>query len=408
MRMTCEEWLRVRSAVNAHRYELARRAGEHYPDLPRVARTPLLCRPGWVPERPLPLDALELRWVADPSPAAVTGTEPESAGVRPVREGRTDHHENRLGRENGRHDPGGERYATYTAAMAELAAPAIFEDRPAFRLLDADLRTAPVLSFGPSRYFAGLDVKEALAHELAAGHLGLGPATGLPFRELVGDPCDLRRHPAVAAITTVTVRHDRSAGTAEFLLHRRDPAKVAHGGGLFQVMPVGVFQPLGDQPGARRRDLDLWRCMAREFSEELLGTTEDYGPDFDYGSWPFFGQLDRLRRDGGLAVHILGLGADPLTLAVDLLTVAVFDAAAFDALFRGLVRVNSEGAVRRVPLTDAVPYASGNRPMQAAGAAALALTLRHQAELLPGAAPAGLPVGTPRQAGRQDHDRPLS
>jgi hypothetical protein len=27
------------------------------------------------------------------------------------------------------------------------------------------------------------------------------------------------------------------------VLHRRDASKVAHGGGLYQVMPVGVFQP---------------------------------------------------------------------------------------------------------------------------------------------------------------------
>lgn len=369
---TCEDWLDVRSAVNSHRYALSRRAAECYPGQPRVAGTPLLCRPGWVPDRPLPLEAIDLQCTTEPAPVTVTGAEPESAAVRPAR---------RDGRS-------GERYATYTAALAALAAPAVFEDRPSYRLLAADLRTAPALRFGGSGYFAGLDVKEALAHEFAAAHgtshdTAHDTAPALPFRDLVGDPCDLLRHPAVPAITTVTIRHDRQAGTAQFLLHWRDPAKVAHGGGLFQVMPVGVFQPVGDGDAARRRDLDLWRLMAREFSEELLGTGEDYRPGFDYASWPFFGELEQARRSGELTVRCLGLGADPLTLAVDILTVAVFDAGAFDTIFQGLVPVNAEGLVRRMDLADAGPFISGGRPMQAAGAAALALTLRHRADLLP-------------------------
>ena len=48
------------------------------------------------------------------------------------------------------------------------------------------------------------------------------------------------------AISTLTLRLDRASGRASFLLHWRDPAKVGHAGGLYQVIPVGVFQPSGE------------------------------------------------------------------------------------------------------------------------------------------------------------------
>src|SRR5581483_11145570 len=117
-----------------------------------------------------------------------------------------------------------------------------------------------------------------------------------------------------------------------------------HAGGLFQVMPVGVFQPAGSD------DFDLWRCVAREYSEEFLGRPEHSA--VDYASWPFFQALEAARRSGGLAVHCLGLGVDPLTFATDLLAVAVFDAEIFDGLFRDLVTTNAEGEVSLAPFTE--------------------------------------------------------
>ncbi len=46
---------------------------------------------------------------------------------------------------------------------------------------------------------------------------------------------------------------------------------------MCQVIPVGIFQPADDNLVSMRSDLSLWLSMAREFSEELLGTTEEYG-----------------------------------------------------------------------------------------------------------------------------------
>ena len=76
------------------------------------------------------------------------------------------------------------------------------------------------------------------------------------------------------------------------MLHWRDPAKVTHAGGMYQVMPVGIFQPADENPVSVRPDLSLWQCMVREFSEELLGKSEDYGrfgSPLAYEQWPFSG-----------------------------------------------------------------------------------------------------------------------
>jgi hypothetical protein len=69
------------------------------------------------------------------------------------------------------------------------------------------------------------------------------------LRVVVGDPCDLRRRPVNLAISTLTVRLNRRTGQATFLLHWRDPALVGHAAGMYQVVPVGVFQPSQDVAG---------------------------------------------------------------------------------------------------------------------------------------------------------------
>ncbi|WP_242884489.1 hypothetical protein [Actinomadura litoris] len=329
--MNAEEqrWRDERRALNADRARLGEIADGLYPGVPRVAGTPLLCREGWIPEAPIPLEDVRLEWEADPAPPAVRDP---SEGL-----------------------PAG--YRTYAAAMAALARPATFEDRPSHRLLAA---APPLLRLGPARYFDAVNVGEAAAHELAAG------AEGLPVRGRVGDPLDLARRAALPAITTVTL-----TASGSYVLHWRDPAKVAHAGGLHQVMPVGVFQPLDGERG-----LSLWNCMVREYAEEFLGRGEDYGPGFVQDEWPFHRELTGARESGDVRAHFLGLGVDPLTFALDLLTAVVFEDAAFRALFGGLVAVNAEGEVSMAPFDGTVPG-----PMQPAGAAALRLAWRHRAAL---------------------------
>jgi hypothetical protein len=372
-----EDWRDVRRVLGEHRYDLARVASQYYPRALRVGKTPLLCVEEWIPAQPVELEQVILRWAEDEAAPAVDGSGPVSEHVRPCR-------------------ADGERYPSYANALGALDPPAVFENRPAYRLLAADLAgDAGALSLTRGQYFDSVNIGEALAHELAAAwreDRAPIPISRLPFRQAAGDPCDLPRRSAMPAITTLTLRSDPS-GETSFLLHWRDPAKVTHAGGLYQVMPVGVFQPVDDTPASEHNDFSLWRCMVREFSEEVLGRPEDYrslGAPLDYGRWPFHQQLASAREAGRLAVSCLGVGVDPLTFAVDILTVAVFDSDVFDTIFGGRVAVNAEGRVISEPGTSGVPFTSdvvarftdGTEPMQAAGAAVLHLAWEHRVRLL--------------------------
>ena len=275
--------------------------------------------------------------------------------------------------------------------LRDLAAPAVFENRVTYRLTEAVLISGLVsgltpgasrLAFTRGRYFDGVDTGEAAAHEYAATRLGGRPA-GL--RALIADPCDLRRRPANLAISTLTLRLDRASGRASFLLHWRDPAKVGHAGGLYQVIPVGVFQPSGEAGWNEQRDFSLWRCMIREFAEELGGRSEDYGPGpVDYDSWPFARHLADAVDRGQIRVWCLGLGTDPLTYATDLLTVAVIDSGVFDELFSLRPRSNAEGSVlaAREFAAHVIDRVVTSEPVQAAGAAVLRLAWRHRETLI--------------------------
>jgi hypothetical protein len=361
-----------------HRQDLARAAAALYRDVPAVAGSALLARPGWLPSGPVPLTDVRLAWEPAPRAPAVDGAG-MAAELRPPR-------------------PGGGRYASYADALGALDRPAVFENRTCYRLLDVagGSHGGPRLAFGAGHYFDGLNTGEAVAHELArAALLTAGPGSGpgplppaladLPLRRLIGDPCDPARRPALPALSVLTVRSDRRHGDARMLLHWRDPTRVAAERGLFQVLPAGMFQPSAEGPSHLLGDFDLERCIIREASEDLLGMSERERATFasvDYDGWPFYQRWREARDSGAARLSWLGLGVDPLTLSPDLLVVAVIEATAFDALFDRLRR-DDEGDVRDVPFTaEEILHYSTAEPMQPAGAALLRLAWTHRGALL--------------------------
>jgi hypothetical protein len=372
--MGIERWRRVRRYLNEHRHELTRAADELYPGLARVGPTPLLCPAGWRLPAPVSLDGVKLTWDPAPPPR-VGGTEPQAQAVRPLADG-------------------GGRLVDYAEALAELDPPRLLENRACYRLTGVTLDGGMHLRFGPGTYFAGISVGEAAAHEFAAWHMSRAERprlADLPLRDLVGHPADLAARAVNPAISMLTLRRDRAGGMT-FLLHDRDRGQVAHGGGLYQVIPAGVFQPSSDTAAALHADFDLWRCAVREYSEELLGTAENYGGDgtaFDYDAWPLYRSLRRAREDGSLRSYVLGLGVDPLSLATDILAVTVIDGDVFDEVFAGLVTSNAEGLVLGVAggrggfaFTQAcIERFARTEPMQAAGAAVLSLAWQHRHRL---------------------------
>ncbi len=391
------DWLRVRSYLSEHRHGLAIDAAGDFPADHRIAATPLLAAPGWQPAEPVPLAEIGLELSTAEAQPPTTGpptTGPPTTGP-PTTGPPTAAPPPALGALGGMtapllpERPDGTRYLRYSDALRDLAAPAVFENRVTYRLTEAQLISgltpgASRLAFVRGRYFDGVDTGEAAAHEYAATRLGGRPA-GL--RALIADPCDLRRRPANLAISTLTLRLDQATGRASFLLHWRDPAKVGHAGGLYQVIPVGVFQPSGEAGWNERRDFSLWRCMIREFAEELGGRSEDYGSEagpVDYDSWPFARRMADALDQGQIRVWCLGLGTDPLTYATDLLTVAVIDSGVFDELFSLSPRRNAEGSVlaAREFAAHVIDRIVTSEPVQAAGAAVLRLAWRHRETLI--------------------------
>jgi hypothetical protein len=368
------DWLRVRSYLQEHRHALAVDAAGDYPDERRMAGTPLLAAPEWQPAGPVPLHDIELDFMP---PADPRGTPPRTPAPLLSAPAGAELPER----------PDGTRYRSYSEALRDLAAPAVFENRPTYRLTEADL-TKPRLAFTRGRYFDGVDTGEAAAHEYAATrladrdehrrdeHRGDAPSPAGP-RARIADPCDLSRRPANLAITTLTLRFDAASGRAWFLLHWRDPAKVGHAGGMYQVIPVGVFQPSGEACWDEREDFSLWRCMLREFDEELRGSPERA---MDYDTWPFARHMAAALDRGQIRVWCLGLGVDPLTYATDLLTVAVIDSRVFDELFSLDPRGNDEGSVlgAREFAAHVIDRVVTTEPLQAAAAAVLRLAWRHR------------------------------
>ena len=330
--VTISEWHRVRQRLREQRHGLAVEAATRYPDVPTLAGTPLLTRPEWVPPHPVPLGDIALSLGASPPLPALPATH-------------------------------------YADTMAEHDRPAVFENRPTYRLVAASLTgpAGPRLVFGHGTYFDSIDTGEAAAHEYAAGG-------ATPLRDAVGDPTDLTRRPANLAISMLTIR---LAEEPTFFLHWRDPARVGHAGGLYQVVPVGVFQASDPARAGEAAEFSLWHFMLREYAEELLGEPERTG--VDYAAWPFAVEMTAALRAGRIRAHCLGLGVDPLTFATDLLVSVVIDAPVFDALFGAWVAENDEGAVTEHPFAAA---AIEGLPMQAAGAALVGRALDLQALLL--------------------------
>jgi Helix-turn-helix. len=330
-----ERWRLVRRSLNGRRWELTKRAASLYPEAEPVAGTDLLTAKGWMPTRPLDLDAVELFWIPDSPEPQITGGEPETESCRP-------------------HGQAGRRYSRYSRVIRDLDRPSLFENRGSYRLLELSWGdTEGSQTYGWTTYFDMVDVCEAVSHELASvwlDHDGRADRIGLadlPFRGLIGDPFDLLRRPVLPSIDTLTIRYDPGGGSS-FLLHRRSASNVAVAGGLSHVMPAGVFQPSGIAPWNVAGDFSLWRNMLREFSEEFLGNQEhdgSSGDPIDYDTEEPFRSLNEGRRTGSVRPWCLGVGLDPLTLAGEILTVVVIDAPVFDQVFADLVDVNSEGAV---------------------------------------------------------------
>jgi len=373
------DWRAVRRYLNHHRSALAQQAVGLYPANLRIRHTALIAPPSWLPPEPVDLADITMTWVPDAPAAKVTGAEPETQKLRPLR-------------------VPGHQFDRYTSAVRYLDPPSLFENRPSYRLLSLAWTTGSgAMRFSLATYFDKLDISEAIGHEIAelrSRKNGQITSRDLPFRSLIDDPFDCRRRAMLPAITTLTLRRGRSGES--FLLHWRDPRKVATAAGIYDVIPAGEFQPSSIAQHDLINDFDIWRNIVREFSEELLGAPEHDGSrsvPIDYDSWPLYRDLCQARAGGKASAVCLGAGVDALTLAATILTVVIIDADVFDALFAEAVQVNAEGFTLfgedGASAGHGIEFSERNvtrlleqEPMAAPGAACLALAWRNRIALL--------------------------
>ena len=96
--------------------------------------------------------------------------------------------------------------------------------------------------------------------------------------------------------------------------------------------------------------------------------------------------MDDSLASGAFRVYCLGITLDALTLAADILTVAVIEPDLYDQLFADAVDTNTEGTIP----AHAVPFEAHTLDqlrrsgcLAPGAAAALHLTWRHRRQLLP-------------------------
>jgi transcriptional regulator with XRE-family HTH domain len=375
-----EAWRAGRSHLIRHRTQLAKQAVTLYDPGWRLTHTAALALPSWLPSRPVPIEAVMLEWVSHPPRPVITGHEAELRPVLPLR-------------------TPGHAFRQYTSAIRYLSPPSLFENRPSYRLLDVSWEPSGQgkLQFGLATFFDKLDVSEALSHEFAAAMMAGAPPAWrqLPFRARLSQPFDLSSRMGSAGIATLTMRRNTMDGSHTFFLLGRDPAKVAVSGGQYGVIPAGEFQPSCIAPACMQEDLDLWRNIVREYSEEMLGEPEhdgSSGEPLDYECWPFYRAMQRAREAGHLRTYVLGVVLHALGLNPAIMTVVVIDDVVFDDLFRGLVTVNAEGRVVTsldnnqstygLPFTEVtVRQFLDREPLGGTSAACLSLTWQHRESL---------------------------
>ncbi|MCZ4103670.1 transcriptional regulator [Streptomyces sp. H39-C1] len=349
------------------------------PALERIGSSALLADATMRPASPLPISRIRLVW-ADSEPPEDRALTAAARRVLPKRTRWS-------------------RYTGYAEALESLMRPALFDNRPAFRLLEADWRHAdgPLLTFGRGRYFDLVDQGEAMTHELAqaAGRTAAAPAwRRMPLHALLkSDPLSLSRRVVIPSIGTLTVRRT-AAGQGTFFLLYRSPGQSAHGEGTYSVIPGGIFQPASLSPVGYLRDLNLWHNIMREYNEEMLGAAEatgEGGVEVDYTRSPY-SDFEHALSHGHLRVWCFGMGVEAQNLVPCLLTIAVFNADVFDTIFTTIVDSNDEGilvsgprstAVTGLPLEEGeVRHVLASPQLAPIAAALLHLALQHRTLLL--------------------------
>jgi hypothetical protein len=348
---------RMRSPQPPPQRDAARLLAKRRPRAQSGANSHLFALPGWVHEVPVPLEELVVKFSDPPDPPVpMLPTKHLPRAIVP--------------------------FSRFSDCIKKLAPPTKFENYPHYRLLFIGPRTLE-FSRTPSRYFQRIDFGQYLEYAWLR-HADLSRPDQAPSIALWKSVSQPRDYAVLAGVNTLTLLHD---GTSlRFLMHQRGVRDTAYAMGRFHVIPAGEFQPACEHPPSFSTDLDIWKCMMREYGEEL-GSVTDYdggsNVPFNYGSAPHSG-LNREREAGNIRVFYFGTGLDPVSLQGEILTVAVFKERTFLDLFPKVLQSNREGKINTAgdrwghPFTEEECETYTHLNSHASGRLLLTLALRNR------------------------------
>jgi hypothetical protein len=337
----------------------------------RADGLPMLERPSWVLNRPVPLDRVRLTRETSANSSQFDQAREHARHLMPRR-------------------AGGSRYASYSQAVTELGGMGHLYNGSTYRIVDIAVCDDEIqLTCVNGRYFNHLDTTLVLTYEAAKRDLGGRNLLHGRYRRYLKNPFDLRRRASGLGVNTLTIRQDTDS--AGFYLHHRNGSFVAEGPDSIHVVPAGEFTPSDVGLQAFEDDFDLWRNIMREYAEEFLDVEEAYGrggSPLDYvNQWPFK-EFQEARQNGGLRIYVLGIGLDPLDWKPGLLTVCIFEAETFDRIFKSMIPNGKEGVIVAGPHRLGIPFNeksvrryTENPNMINSGASCLKLAWRHRVEL---------------------------
>ena len=349
-----KEFRAIRTLIKGNQRSFIEACANLYPDdWRRVSGQPLLTHVKWMPKAPLPLQNVQ----------CVFG--------RPSRK-REDIRRESLPKLRKMWPMGddGRRFDAYSLAIEEFDKPGIFENRLAYRLLSITIQeteakeTVCIMKFdkGAAKYFDNFDLGESFGygvakwvyahkkgeHDLSRKDICRLKDSGLVRLRTGLDPFDLEGRIVTPGVVTLTIRKGKDCSDfPTFFLLRRDDSKVATAQGQLSAVPAGEFQPSTDATVNINNDLDIWKNIMREYTEEFLGKKEaariaPYEINYCQDEYK---TLNEALADGRVRAFYLGTTIQPMSLRAEILTVCVFDPVFFDSFFAHIKTTGEEGTI---------------------------------------------------------------
>lgn len=164
----------------------------------------------------------------------------------------------------------------------------------------------------------------------------------------LNDPFDFDNRAVGIGISTLTIIKNSKEGNI-FLIHKRSD-RVAEGVNTVSAVPAGTFENMRNENG-EISDIVL-RNIVREFEEEILGVPEVENTD----RYP----INRVELSG-FEFKFLGMGLDPLTTKLEIMTCLIIDAEKSELLkgtkdsrqrLAEIIAGSYEGSIHTVELTE--------------------------------------------------------